>query len=186
MNDALPSADVLRELLRYEPETGLLFWLPRPVESFENAMRAAMWNGRYAGKPAFTADTRGRRSGAILGRNFLAHRAIWCLVTGQWPTHTIDHRDGDPSNNRWANLRAATRSQNVRNRASAKGSSSWFLGVTWAIRRGKWRGQIEANGKRYWLGDFTDELDAARAYDAAAIVHHGSFARLNFPEKTDA
>jgi hypothetical protein len=90
----------------------------------------------------------------------------------------VDHRNCDGLDNRRTNLRFATHAQNTRNRRKKKNGSSQFLGV-W-FYKGKWGTQIKSQGKRIFLGRFDNEIDAARAYDAAAKKYHGEFARLNF------
>ena len=94
----------------------------------------------------------------------------------------VDHRNGDSFDNRRDNLRLATRSQNACNARKRKNSSSRFVGIHWDKQTGRWKAQIRAQGKDIWLGRFDNEIDAARAYDAAAKKYHGEFARLNFPE----
>jgi hypothetical protein len=89
----------------------------------------------------------------------------------------VDHVNGDRLDNRRANLRPATSSENMCNR---KGSAS-FKGVHWDKRNKKWRVSIQVKRKIVRLGRFTDPIEAARAYDEAATVHHGEFAVLNFP-----
>src|SRR5262245_14420263 len=107
------SSKQLAELLEYNPETGELRWKRRP-------RGPQRWNTRWAGKPAFTTKLRGGyRMGRIHWGAYYAHRVIWALMTGAWPTSEIDHIDGDPSNNRWANLRLAnTRSEQLINKLS--------------------------------------------------------------------
>lgn len=96
----------------------------------------------------------------------------------------IDHIDGDGLNNRRSNLREATSGQNQANVPPRPGCSSRFKGVHFFKRTGRFQAYISADGKRRALGYFTDEEDAARAYDAAARELHGEFAYLNFPEST--
>lgn len=91
----------------------------------------------------------------------------------------IDHRDGNGLNNRRANLRAATSSQNKANKVKRGNTSSVFKGVSWHKRGKKWQTQIKSNGKNIHLGYFVSELDAARAYNKAALKHFKEFARLN-------
>ena len=92
----------------------------------------------------------------------------------------VDHTDGDGLNNTRENLRIATNSQNQMNRAVRGGGTSKFKGVTWHTARSKWAAQIHVNKKHIHLGLFTNEEEAARAYDRAAIEQFGEFARTNF------
>jgi hypothetical protein len=95
----------------------------------------------------------------------------------------VDHRNNNTLDNRHANLRLATHSQNACNRPKISSkTSSRYIGVYFEKRTGRWTSKIRVNGKRLWLGRFKDELDAALAYDKAARQYHKEFARLNFPE----
>jgi hypothetical protein len=99
----------------------------------------------------------------------------------------VDHRNGDGLDNRRGNLRLATHSQNACNcRRNKSKTSSRFVGVNFKKRENCWCAQINYQGKAHWLGRFTSEADAARAYDTAARKYHGEFARLNFPESADS
>jgi hypothetical protein len=100
----------------------------------------------------------------------------------------VDHRNGNPLDNRKENLRLATRAQNQLNKGprstyAGKTPSSRYKGVHWYKRKRKWQVQIQVKGNRHNLGYFTDELEAAKAYDRAALDLHGEFARLNFPKE---
>jgi hypothetical protein len=114
-------------------------------------------------------------------QNFLSHRILYYLHHGELPA-ILDHIDGNPLNNSIDNLRAATPSGNARNCRSAKNSSSKYLGVCWHKAAKKWRAQIKINGEVKYLGCFTCEKEAARAYNKAAAEHFGEFANLNVIE----
>lgn len=178
----LPPVEVLRQLLRYDPDTGKLYWRPRPAEMFASPRAAGVFNTRHAGAEAFTSDDgSGYRQGAILYYSCRAHRVIWAMQTGSWPSMKIDHIDGNRQNNAWANLRLATDIENGRNTASRKGATSRFLGVGWHSQMRVWRAYISADGKVKHLGCFDDEVSAALAYDKAAREMFGQFAKPNFP-----
>lgn len=98
-----------------------------------------------------------------------------------------DHIDGDGLNNCRSNLREATHAENVRNVGRRIDNQSGYKGVCWKAGNSKWVAQInEASGKRKHLGYFDDQIEAARAYDAAARAIFGPFARLNFPTSAAA
>lgn len=186
----LPSIDLLRQILRYEPDTGKLFWRERPVGFFQPSdyagvgersadWSAAKWNTRHAGREAFISRVgRGYLAGKVMGVKLNAHRVIWALVHGEWPVHEIDHINCDKTDNRISNLRLATASENARNRPTYSNNSSGFKGVSWNRQAMKWTAGIRLDGKRKHLGYFDGVEDAALAYAEAAAMHYGSFARV--------
>lgn len=101
------------------------------------------------------------------------------------PDHLeVDHKEHDTLDNRRSNLRLATRLQNTSNKKHIKGGSSRFKGVSWYKRLNKWKVSISINRKYHYIGSFTDEQEAAKAYDKKAIELRGEWAyqTLNFPE----
>lgn len=186
--------DVLRQLLRLDAETGRLYWLQRPASMFSSAGfggaagEAARWNGKWAGREALAADSgQGYRCGRIFDHRYQAHRVVFALYHGRWPRMEIDHINGCGVDNRPQNLREATSAQNKRNTLGKRNLSrktSAFCGVSWNKRASKWAAKCrDEQGANKYLGYFTDEISAARAYDVAAREWHGEFARLNFPEE---
>lgn len=95
-------------------------------------------------------------------------------------TKLVDHADGDRLNNRRSNLRKATHAQNLQNAKLSRANTSGFKGIS--FRSNRWCAGIRANGVFTYLGRFITKEEAARAYDEAARVLHGEFARLNFPK----
>lgn len=99
----------------------------------------------------------------------------------QPPAHLeVDHRNCDSLDNRRDNLRIVTHAENMRNRRKRKNTSSRYIGVSFRKKRKRWDANIRHNGRKIWLGSFTNEIDAAKAYDDAARKYHIKFARLNF------
>ena len=161
MTKDLPSPELLRKLLRYEPETGKLFWLHRPIDFFKRTSRGKAWNTRFAGKEALSAKTGGGYlHGYVFGKKVMAHRAIWAIVYGVWPDSEIDHINGLPDDNRLENLRDVSPSENSRNRKMQSNNSSGYNGVSWCKIYSKWRSSIKINKKRQHLGYFADIKDA--------------------------
>jgi len=98
----------------------------------------------------------------------------------------VDHKNRNTFDNRRENLRSATQSQNHGNSQPDKtNASSKFKGVSFYTRTKRWMAKIKFEGKAIWLGYHDCEIEAAKAYDAAAKKYFGEFARLNFPENTD-
>ena len=184
-NDHHLTADTLCRLLRYEEDTGHLFWRERNAAEFSDGyhrsdVRCAMWNARYSGKAALNQPhVYGYRNGAILNKKHYAHRVIWAMKTGTWPVAEIDHIDLDRSNNRWANLRAATRAENARNQRLRVTNKSGFKGVSWSKEMNKWHSTIWLECSQISLGFFSEKSDAAAAYVNASHKYHGNFARAN-------
>lgn len=175
----IPAIGELRQLIRHNPETGRLYWLPRSLLSGPSHL-VKSWNVQRAGKEALTAtESRGYRYGRIGGSTVMAHIVVWALEHGEVPSDEIDHINGDRQDNRPLNLRVASRSLNCANRAPSGSGTSIYKGVSRSGKR--WMAQIKVKQKRLILGRYDSEVDAAKAYDMAAKVHFGEFARINFP-----
>lgn len=170
----------LAQIINYDPDTGRLIWLPRPAFFFRSNANCNAWNARYAGTLAFTSlDRKGYLIGSIFGTNYRAHRIAWTLHTGNWPACLIDHINGDRADNRFSNLREATIDENSRNRRCMAGSTSQFLGVSRDRKNGRWRAQIQHDGRKHFIGFYQSESDAAAAYQAEAKRMHGAFAYIH-------
>lgn len=153
-------------LLNYDPETGVF----TRIKSNSNAHKA--------GEPAGCV-----RPGSgyvyikIGSRPYPAHRLAFVIMTGRWPENEVDHINGDRADNRWINLRPATRSQNMRNKATYKTSTSGTTGVHFHVRTRRWQARIQINGKRIALGSFDNQEDAVQERRRAEAAIHKEFAQ---------
>jgi len=143
-----PPKRVLNMLLKYEPETGDLFWRPREIDPARDIAKQKSWNTRYAGKRAGTDHKEGYRSIQLksIGYSGLAHRIIWKMQFGTEPQE-IDHINGNRSDNRLKNLRSTSRKQNTKNRRLNDKSASVYHGVRWNPSRKKWIASIGRGGR---------------------------------------
>lgn len=165
-----PCPTVLRQLLRYELQTGKLFWRERTPNMFSDAGHTAehtcnRWNANYAGREAFTAVNRqGYKCGAVNDTQYKAHRIAWSIHFGSTPKDQIDHIDGDRINNRISNLREVTNRQNSMSSARGKNNTTGYTGVSLDKRRGKYRSYIKVNGRQIVLGYYDCPEAAHLAY----------------------
>jgi len=171
------TAERARELLNYDPATGVFTWRERTPEDFAGGahgpeQECKRWNGRYAGKEAGKLDAKGYRVIAIDRKPFLAHRLAMLIVNGQWPPMHVDHKNGNPSDNRIENLRQCNHAENHQNRRRQSNNTSGHIGVTWSSAANKWSAKIRVNGKEMHLGVFANKEDAASAYEHAKKQFH--------------
>lgn len=167
------SCDDLALLLAYNPDTGVLTWLPRPVAAFKSEASSRRWHSNFCGKPALTAsNSDGYRIGGIMGRLYRAHRVAWALAHGAWPEGEIDHINGDRADNRLANLRDVSRAKNQRNAKMQVNNTSGVNGVGWMASHNKWRADMKIDGAYKFLGLF-DTKEAAATARAAANDRYG-------------
>lgn len=157
-------AQSARKVFVYDPETGCLLW------------RRSSRRG-FVGREAGTINNYGYRQIRTNGRVYMAHRVAWLIMTGEWPVADIDHINLDRADNRWSNLREATRSQNKANSPRNARNTSGVKGVQWRKRDQRWRAVIIKDYKRYELGVFATKEAAKAAYDAKAVELFGEFAR---------
>lgn len=168
MNDMTPS--VVRSLIAYDPETGLLTWRERGPEMFATRRAHSVWNARYSGKPALDCDDgKGYRHGRIFRKRCFAHRAAWMIAHGEMPPDRIDHINGDGSDNRISNLRAVTNAENGRNAKRSATNTSGVTGVCWVKRQKKYLAYIGSHADREYLGTFADLASAAEARRSAEM-----------------
>jgi len=176
----LPDQAVLRELLDYDAETGVLIWRSRGRHWFCSDRVWKKFSTQYAGKPALSGVTeKGHLRGTLFGQHVLCHRAIWKWMTGEDPLE-IDHINGDPKDNRWANLRSVISAENAKNQKRRKDNTSGVCGVYWREDSRKWRAMIGHNGRLIRVGTFERKEDAIAARLAAQqkLDYHPNHGRV--------
>lgn len=158
------TAEKLRELVHYEPATGIMRW---------KARRAGCRAGDIIGTP----DKKNYLTIGLLRKRYFVHRLAWLYVHGEWPESELDHVNCDPTDNRLVNLRAATRVENCRNTRTSKRNHSGRKGVHFDHSRQKWMAFISVQGRFKNLGRFATFEEASARRIEAAKIHHGAFAR---------
>jgi hypothetical protein len=153
------TSDFARSILTYDPNTGICRWKK---------------NNKIAG--SLTED--GYIRVTIKYRRYMLHRIIWLIVTGQYPVYDVDHRNTNRSNNRWKNLRDATRSQNIANSNLYSTNKSGLKGVRWRENEQAYSAQITANYICEHLGYSTCPAAAHLMYVIAADKLFKEFARI--------
>lgn len=156
------TANELRELLDYDPTTGVFIW------------KVSTINHKRVGKIAGTVlrDSRhGYRYIIIAGKHYKGSRLAWLYITGRWPTGQIDHKNGVRDDDRFQNLRDVSAAVNQQNqRRAQRHNVTGFLGVSPVGDR--FRATIRIDGKKCWLGSFDTAVEAHAAYVKAKRVHH--------------
>jgi hypothetical protein len=163
---------------------------PRPATPEGDVRRIPLGGGVYAYVDAADYEWLSQYRWSLFSGGYAARRdkeGTWILMHREimQPPEgmTVDHHDGSKANNCRFNLRICTSDQNRHNQARRSDSTCRFKGVGLDKRRGKYRARFKHNGRRFWLGYFDDEVEAARAYDHKAVECCGPFARLNLPEE---
>ena len=145
----------LKELLSYDPATGVFVWIKARARQV------------LVGSVAGTVGERGYRRIIIKGKNYRAHRLAWLYVYGEWPDSELDHINRDKLDNRISNLRIVTRSENLQNTDIRKNNTSGTKGVWLNKIRQKWVASVTINNKYKHLGHF-DTIEEAIAVRRAA------------------
>lgn len=155
----------LKAVLAYDAETGLFIWKVRTGRRVKVGDQAGV-----------ISSTIGYRLIRIDRTLYLAHRLAYFYQTGAWPEGEIDHINGAKTDNSYANLRIATRSQNMYNVGKRKSNKCGLKGVS--LSRGRWVAEILVEGKKRHVGAFDTPEAAYAAYVEAAHRYHGEFARV--------
>ena len=162
----------IRDALYYSPKTGNFFWKnPNKSSNRKPGSPAGYWSDAYDGGPRLLIT--------IDGEEHYGHRIAFAHFFGWWPEQLIDHKDGDPANNRIVNLREASHTENTRNARVWATANSGFKGVCRRGNYSRWRARIRVNGRLLNLGHFSSPEEAHEAYAAAALKYFGEFARAS-------
>ena len=153
------TAERLRSILHYDPETGIFTWKVRTSTSVK------------VGDIAGCLDGGGYLRIRVQSRLYQAHRLVWLHVYGEWPKDQIDHINRNKTDNRIANLRDVSHKQNGQNRSKPSNNTSGCPGVVWYKQNSKWVAKIKHNQKLIHLGYFTDLEEAVAARKAAEKLY---------------
>lgn len=161
--------EYLRAVLDYNQETGEFRWRVGR-NGYKGLIRPGFLAGTIIPSTGYTAISLDQKV-------YTAHRLAFFWVTGEWPPEEVDHIDGNRTNNRWSNLRLATRSQNMGNTPKYRNNTSGHKGVFWHKKACKWMVQIQVQGKLKYLGLFVSFEEACQVQEAAAKKAFGQFNR---------
>lgn len=167
---SFPTQERLKQLFSYDEESGSLVWNERGVDEYRNGGLAPYWNGKLAGTKAGCPTSKGYIGIRINGRRYMAHRLVWGFFNGE-PDHNleIDHINGNRSDNRIANLRLVTASENRKNQGLSSKNKNGVHGVY--MGRKKWWAEITVDGVKKTLGMFEELSDAIAARKAAEVAY---------------
>lgn len=158
-HEAVLTADRARKLLSYDSESGVFRWRDQ---------RGPCGAGQVAG----TTRRDGYAMVCLDWRKYYAHRVAWLITHGNWPAYQLDHINGNPSDNRLANLRECSNAENLQNLGVRKSNTSGAPGVVWCAERGKWAAQIRIDGRVRALGRFFTKEEAMAAHATAKLAAH--------------
>ncbi len=168
--------DDLKSRLNYNPNTGIFTWKTReePCGNFNTMFAGKVAGGLSEGNGTGYVRVRYR------GKCIKAHRLAWAFMTGTFPDKDIDHINGDPTDNRWCNLREVSRIDNGRNQKMYKSNTTGIVGVYFHKGKGKWVSQIGSGRSRKSLGTYEDRFEAicARKSEEAKQGYHENHGRL--------
>lgn len=167
--------DRARKVLDYDQSTGAMVWKTRAVTDFRDARAWKSWNARFSAKAAGHLNIQGYMLLCIDHKFYLSHRVAWLMVHGRWPENEIDHINGEPADNRLANLRTADHTRNMQNARVKKTNKSGLKGA-FTNQNGTFSSYVRADGKRKYLGRFVSAEEAHEAYKTASTQAFGEFA----------
>lgn len=179
----LPHINLLRQLLDYDMDTGVLTWRKRTPDMFTKSgglakLHCQSWNFRFAAMAAGSLVNNGYLTVNIKSQAYAAHRLAWAIHHGEEPCEQVDHINGERADNRIVNLRVVSASDNSRNQKVRSNNTTGVMGVNWHPARRRWVSNIYADGRRVHLGyfhSFDDAVIARKRAEKANNFHpnHG-------------
>lgn len=154
------TVEMAKELLRYDPETGLLYW------------RISLSNKGPAGSLAGCITPSGYIRIGINNKEYMAHRLVWLIHYGEFPKAELDHINHLGLDNRIENLRNVSHKENGKNQKKRQNNKSGVMGVSWDKRAGKWAANIYDKKKHIYLGIYADWFDAVCARKSAQVKYN--------------
>ena len=175
----IPSADFLRTIFSYNPDTGELRWKPRTPDTFDSVegskytaeSRCRIFNSKFAGKLAGSVGACGYITVQLNGQHLKAHRIIFVMMTGEQPKDEIDHINHCRSDNRWSNLRDVSKRQNSLNQKRHSTNSTGVTGVSYLKNISKYVAYICKDNEQIRIGYYESLDDAAEARRLAEIEY---------------
>jgi len=151
----------LKELLDYNPDTGIWTWKVDRLPGAKAGDRAGRINSKW-----------GYRYICVDKTQYQSSRLVCLYMTGEWPKQQMDHKNRDPNDDRWENLRDVSASINQCNRGIPRNNKSGSKGVVWHKGKNKWMAQIRLNRKNIYLGIYEHKHDAIMARLKAEKEYH--------------
>ena len=165
--------EILKELIHYDPETGVFTWKFRELKWFTSNWNYNIWNNKYPNSICgITPMSDGYLRVSILGKSYKQHVLAFLYMTGNFPNNMVDHEDGVKSNNKWSNLREATNSTNQKNAKISGRNKTGCVGVSFCKSSNKYKTFVMNNNSKLHLGYF-DTLEEAVLVRKEAEIKYG-------------
>jgi hypothetical protein len=163
--------EILKELIHYDPDTGIFTWKERGIKWFKRSSNCKWWNSRYSNKQAGHIH---ENSGMVyivirvLKTRYQGHQLAILYEKGDF-VKEVDHIDGDGTNNKIKNLREVTHLENSKNQKLRKNNKTGFNGIDY--RNKKYKVRIGDNCERLWIGTYDTLEEAIEARKEAEIKY---------------
>lgn len=171
MTEHILTQEVLKELLHYNPDTGIFTWKRRDRKWFKTVCTWKTFKKRFEGREAGAVCAQGYIVIRILSLEYKAHRLAFLYMEGNFPEIDADHINGVRSDNTWTNIRRATRQENCRNMKRMKSNKTGIMGVFRYKNWDKYETYIRVKGKLIKLGWYDDFFEACCARKSGELKY---------------